>query len=94
MRPHSAGLRLNAGDQNVKCLDATPPLPPLTRVSESEAILEREDRKGLRLLASTLKDVVAVGRDSYGLGGRDDGQNRCDVNLAFLQSYEPVLPPG
>lgn len=64
----------------------------LTRVSESEKILEPAERKGLRLLASTLKDVVAVGRDAYQLGSRDEGQNQCIVNLAFLQEYESEVP--
>jgi hypothetical protein len=63
----------------------------VTRVSESEAALETEDRHGLRLLTSAFKDVVSVGRDTYQLG-REDGQARCLVNLSFLQSYEPVIP--
>ena len=66
----------------------------LTRVSESEAALETEDRQGLRLLASTLKDVVAVGRDTYNLGSRDEG-GHCLVNLGFLASYIPEMTnPG
>lgn len=64
----------------------------MNRTSESEKVLEPEDRKGLRLSASTLKDVVAVGRDTYQLSSRDEGQMRCLVNLAFLQSFEPPVP--
>jgi hypothetical protein len=61
----------------------------LTRISESEETLQPDDRQGLRQLAATLKDVVAVGRDTYQLGNREDGQ-RCIVNLEFLQTFEPV----
>ena len=63
----------------------------LTRVSESEAILEPEDRVGLRQLTGAFKDVVQIGRETYGLGSSDDGRH-CLVNLAFLQNYKPVTP--
>jgi hypothetical protein len=64
----------------------------LTRIAESESMLNPEDRQGLRQLAGALKDVVAVGRDTFQLGDRDDGQNRCIVNLAFLNDYEDERP--
>ena len=60
----------------------------MTRITDSEATLENEDRRGIRLLSSALKDVVAVGRDTFGLGNRDEG-NRCIVNLGFLRDYVP-----
>ena len=60
----------------------------MARIADSEASLQNEDRQGLRLLASTLKDVVAVGRDTFGLGNRDEGKH-CIVNLGFLQDYSP-----
>jgi hypothetical protein len=43
----------------------------LTRVSESEAILQPEDTVALRQVVGAFKDVVAVGRDTFGLGNRD-----------------------
>jgi hypothetical protein len=60
----------------------------LTRISESEALIGPEDRQGLRQLAATFKDVVAVGRDSLQLGDQDQGNNFI-VNLGFLASYKP-----
>ena len=64
----------------------------LTRVSESEEALQTEDRQGLRQLAATLKDVVAVGRDTYQLASRDENRGRCIVNLDFLSNYVPESP--
>jgi hypothetical protein len=43
--------------------------------------------------ASTLKDVVAVGRDTYNLGGPDAGHH-CIVNLGFLADYKPEPIPS
>jgi hypothetical protein len=63
----------------------------LTRVSESEAILTPEDRVGLRTLTGAFKDVVQIGRETYGLGNSDD-ERHCLVNLSFLQSYQPDIP--
>jgi hypothetical protein len=63
----------------------------LTRVSQSEAILVPEDRVGLRQVVWAFKDIVHVGRETFQLGNRDDGQSRCIVNLGFLQEYRPEL---
>ena len=61
----------------------------LAKVAESGELLEPTDRQGLKQLTSALKDVSAVGRDTFQLGNRDDEQSRCIVNLGFLQSYVP-----
>src|SRR5215203_1791425 len=65
----------------------------VSRLSESGEILQPEDRQGLRQLAATLKDISAVGRDTYQLGNSDDPKAACIVNLGFLQGYshDPLI---
>jgi hypothetical protein len=63
----------------------------LTRVSESEKTLKSEDTVALRQVVGAFKDIVSVGRETYGLESRDDGRH-CLVNLSFLQSYQPENP--
>jgi hypothetical protein len=64
----------------------------LVKVAESGDCLLPSDRQGLKQLTSALKDVSAVGRETYGLS-RDDGGAKCIVNLGFLGDYvpEPVI---
>jgi hypothetical protein len=64
----------------------------ITKIQESGDLVQPEDRSGLRQLAATLKDVNAVGRETYQLGNREDGA-RCIVNLGFLGSFaeDPLL---
>ena len=59
----------------------------LTKIEGSADLVKPEDRQGLRLLASTLKDVNSIGRDTYQLGSREDAKAQCIVNLGFLSSY-------
>jgi len=60
----------------------------LTRVAQSEETLKPEDTVALRQVVGAFKDVIQVGRETYGLESRDEGRN-CLVNLSFLQNYRP-----
>ena len=59
------------------------------RVSEHEAALQPDNPTALRTLSAAFKDIVAVGRDTYGLS-RDDNTPHVLVNLEFLQQPPPM----